>query len=325
FTLLKEGETWEPTDTDKYTPDIDGITEEMGNGLYVYNFMIIIPNHDTVYGKLHVDVKHADGYLFMDITDDTIEDVYGYEVSDDLAKFLFENGYAEYNRDIGLGTKVSYETFIDCISVKIVDANSDINGDAYTGKLPVGEYKVYFYLNWKADASYNLYHSDQLFVNLTIKNYVLDIDWGDEDNLNYEYDGEKHMPVITVKDGDGNPVTLQVGENVITINGEQVKIKVTVPVNDDFTTVGGHSVLITVDDQNYVIEEEDALRSVTITGKTPAPVDGIVVDEWQLWVVLIALAVLLLILIILVIVLVKRKKVTDEDGFYDPVDESELQ
>ncbi|MDE6666779.1 MAG: hypothetical protein K2K38_00355 [Clostridia bacterium] len=316
-----------PDDT-QYWPasKIEAITEQ---GEVYYDFKIVVDNHEELTGKLHVDVKASENFLFITIdADKTFKSDYGFEIPEDFAQKLFADGYAKFDKI----NPVDEATFLSWVTAKVVDEE----GNEVTGKLPVGNYKVYFGLNEDADSNLSIFKATSIYVSVEISKYVIEVDWGDEANLNYEYDGEKHMPTVTLKnitDENGNPVTLQVGENVITVNGEQVKVIVT--VDGDFITEGGHSILVTVDGENYEVKEDNALRSVSIIepGKeipVPTPTEpeqpvqtGLA--DWQLWVILAAAVLLAAILIALVIILVKRRQVGDDDGFYDPVDESDLQ
>ena len=302
---------------DHYGADVDPVTAE---GEYLYNFMISVDNHETLYGRLLVKVGYADDYLYITVTGKTLEQTYGYETAADLAKYLLENGYANYDETVN--AQVSMETFLTWVTAKVLDGN----GNEVSGKIGVGTYKVIFALNENADARYSIYKASSRTVTLEITKFVIDLDWGNEENLNYTFDGNTHMPVITVAnltDEVGNPVTLKAGENVITVNGEKVKVIVT--VDGDLTAAGAHSVLVTVESDNFEVKENSSLRSVSIKGPAEVqPVAGVGLEDWQLWLIIAAAIVMAAIIIALVIVLVKRRQASDDDGFYDPVDESDL-
>ena len=93
--------------------------------------------------------------------------------------------------------------------------------------------------------------------------------------------------------------------------------------------MGGHSLLVTVEGENFAISEENALRSVSINepaneGEVPGTTVGASIEDWKLWLIIAAAIVLAAIIIALVIILVKRRKSSDDDGFYDDVAESDL-
>ena len=319
FKLVDEND--HAPDSDQYTGDIpEGLTEE---GEYLFNFMIRVDNHETLYGRLLVKVSYAEYYLYVTVDGSkTLTETYGFETAEDFAKTLLESGYANYDED--LNRVISKETFLEWVTAKVIDEN----GNEVSGRLPVGNYKVIFALNENADQRYSIYKASTRTVAIEITKYVLDIDWGDESNLNYTYDGAAHMPVVKVEGitlDDGCKVSDGVYE--ITVNGE--KVKVTVTVDGDFTAVGGHSLLVTVEGENFAISEENALRSVSINepaneGEVPGTTVGASIEDWKLWLIIAAAIVLAAIIIALVIILVKRRKSSDDDGFYDDVAESDL-
>lgn len=319
FKLVDEND--HAPDSDQYTGDIpEGLTEE---GEYLFNFMIRVDNHETLYGRLLVKVSYAEYYLYVTVDGSkTLTETYGFETAEDFAKTLLESGYANYDED--LNRVISKETFLEWVTAKVIDEN----GNEVSGRLPVGNYKVIFALNENADQRYSIYKASTRTVAIEITKYVLDIDWGDESNLNYTYDGAAHMPVVKVEGitlDDGCKVSDGVYE--ITVNGE--KVKVTVTVDGDFTSAGGHSLLVTVEDENFAISEENALRSVSINepaneGEVPGTTVGASIEDWKLWLIIAAAIVLAAIIIALVIILVKRRKSSDDDGFYDDVAESDL-
>ncbi|MDE7167376.1 MAG: hypothetical protein K2O28_00845 [Clostridia bacterium] len=325
FRLL-EGDELPNPGTGLYTDERpESLFEE---GTYVFNFKVLIPNHEDFVGRLYVKVDYASNYLFVKVDGKgTYTSEYGYEVTENLAKELLEKGYAEYDTNI---SRVDEETFLDWVTATVVDEK----GNEVTGKLPVGTYKVFFGLNEKADEKYSIYKATTRFVNLEVTKYVIDIDWGNDDNLKYEYDGNVHMPVIKVE-GTVLDDSCKVSDGVyaITVNGEVVKVTVT--VDGDFTSEGGHSVLVTIDGENFSISEDDSLRSVSIieptkTVEVEVPGNGEAkkgLETWQLGLIIGAALLLLLLVIILLIALTKRKPVVmnDSDGFYDDVSESDLQ
>ncbi|MDE7082167.1 MAG: autotransporter adhesin family protein [Clostridia bacterium] len=294
-------------------------------GEYVFLFKIVVDNHEEFTGTLLVKAVDKENVLYVTVKGN-VEKSYGeFEVTDGLAKWLFTENYAGYDSDIS-PEAVTEEIFLKWVTATVFDEDNNV----VTGKLGVGTYKVVFGLSSEAPEKYGIHVNDSKHVYIEITKFVLEIDWGDADNLNYTFDGETHMPVITLKgvtDEYGNPVTLTVGENLITVNGETVKLIVT--VDGDFTAAGGHSVHVAVEDENFTIDEENALCSVSITEpatEVPAPgvSAGVGLEDWQLWLIIAAAIILLLIILILVIVLVKRRQAGDDDGFYDPVDESNL-
>ena len=319
FKLVDEND--HAPDSDQYTGDIpEGLTEE---GEYLFNFMIRVDNHEPLYGRLLVKVSYAEYYLYVTVDGSkTLTETYGFETAEDFAKTLLESGYANYDED--LNRVISKETFLEWVTAKVIDEN----GNEVSGRLPVGNYKVIFALNENADQRYSIYKASTRTVAIEITKYVLDIDWGDESNLNYTYDGAAHMPVVKVEGitlDDGCKVSDGVYE--ITVNGEKVKVIVT--VDGDFTAVGGHSLLVTVEGENFAISEENALRSVSINepaneGEVPGTTVGASIEDWKLWLIIAAAIVLAAIIIALVIILVKRRKSSDDDGFYDDVAESDL-
>lgn len=299
---------------DRYGADAEAITADG-----VYNFMIKVDNHTTLYGRLNVKVGYADSYVYITVGDKVLEERYGYETSDTLAIWLIENGYVDFDEEVNLrNSGTSKADFLEWVTATVTDEN----GNEVSGKLSVGTYKVIFGLNDKAKEGLSIYKAAARYVTVVITPYVLEIDWGnEEDNLNFTYDGAAHFPGVTVEG-----VTLKEGKNVINVNGEEVTVTVT--VDGDFTTAGGHSVLVTVESGNFTISEENALRSVTINEpakEIEVPGSNVTgLENWKLWVIIAAAIVLAAIIIALVIILVKRRKSSDDDGFYDDVEESDL-
>ena len=153
-----------------------------------------------------------------------------------------------------------------------------------------------------------------------VKKRSIDISWGE---LEFKFDGSAHMPVISVADWtkpDGAPLTLQAGENTLTIGGETVKVFVM--IEGDLTKEGGHSVLITVESDNYTVNLEDSTRAVSVMGESLGETVQGNLPDWALGVIIASAAILIAIIIALAVIAKKRKARGDDDGFYDDADET---
>ena len=157
---------------------------------------------------------------------------------------------------------------------------------------------------------------------------VIDIDWG---NLNYEHDGEKHIPTpITTGWVTNESFTLPeikvsasndgIENTAYTLEDNGVSVTVIVKATGDFKTAGGHTLRVFIESPNYTIVENKDIGTVSVKGADTTTTQ-LQIPEW-VWYVAIGAGVLLFILIIVIVVLSKRKGTVingmdDDDGFYD--------
>ena len=217
--------------------------------------------------------------------------------------------------------------------IKLITVRLEINGETLVTKnTPVGRYNICFeFKSEYADnySTYKIYQTSEDSESTNLGRFVIEqrkltLNWG---NTEFKYDGEAHLLKITVKgfiDG-ATPVSFTIaedgGEFDFDIDGTTVKF--TVHVNSDIKSVGGHTVSITVDDENYAITNSFVTVSIKEAGGLSAS------SKW-----LIGLAVVLAaIAIIAIVVAAKRKRVPvaygnseddavkpayDEGGFEEP-------
>ena len=202
------------------------------------------------------------------------------------------------------------------ITVSLVSRSSDIAG--------VGTY----YLRVSIDnANYEIAnHSDMVAVNIVHREVT--VEW---DKISFKYDGEKHVPVATVKIGNeqfelnlagiasGQPST----HKITLANGDVIYVVVSLVGNSDMTT-GNYTLLVTIDNVNYKLVGTNSERvDIKITGYK-APVK-FALSTWEI--IAIAGAILVLLGLVVLLIVTRRKTpvvvesaVGDDDGFNDPYD-----
>jgi len=290
----------EGVDDGQWSTEVPFISAE---GLWVVNYTIELANHNTKEGKLLISLV-SDEFRIVLKYDGVYTVVYGEELPADLAKALFDKGVVSVDENQSAYTT---EQFLAHATAAIYGED----GSLLTGRIPAGRYEVRFTLD---NTQYRIDGVDEeKSFEVTKRN--LDVNWGE---LEFKFDDEKHMPVISITDWtdpDGASITLTEGENVVTIGGEPVKV--TVSVEGDLTKEGGHSVLISVESDNYTVNAKDANRAVSIMGEGAGEASEGGLPAWLLWTIIAAAVVLLAIIIALAVIIKKRKAQADSDGFYE--------
>lgn len=277
-------------------------------GLWVVNYNVEIANHETKTGKLLISLV-SDEFRIVIVYDGTFQLTYGEEIPANLAEVLFEKKVVKVDEDASAYTT---EQFLAHATATLYDAE----GNPVTGRLPAGRYEIRFTLD---NTVYRIDGKDAE-KSFEVKKRSIDISWGE---LEFKFDGSAHMPVISVADWtkpDGAPLTLQAGENTLTIGGETVKVFVM--IEGDLTKEGGHSVLITVESDNYTVNLEDSTRAVSVMGESLGETVQGNLPDWALGVIIASAAILIAIIIALAVIAKKRKARGDDDGFYDDADET---
>lgn len=277
-------------------------------GLWVVNYNVGIANHETKTGKLLISLV-SDEFRIVIVYDGTFQLTYGEEIPANLAEVLFEKKVVKVDEDASAYTT---EQFLAHATATLYDAE----GNPVTGRLPAGRYEIRFTLD---NTVYRIDGKDAE-KSFEVTKRAIDISWGE---LEFKFDGSAHMPVISVADWtkpDGAPLTLQAGENTLTIDGETVKVFVM--IEGDLTKEGGHSVLITVESDNYTVNLEDSTRAVSVIGESLGETVQGNLPDWALGVITASAAILIAIIIALAVIAKKRKARGDDDGFYDDADET---
>ena len=271
------------------------------------------PNSDTNFDKYIV----APRPITFEWKDN--EFVYDGQIHLPAAKITGLVGGEEYELtglQLGVNTITLANGDVIRITVSLVSRSSDIAG--------VGTY----YLRVSIDnANYEIAnHSDMVAVNIVHREVT--VEW---DKISFKYDGEKHVPVATVKIGNeqfelnlaglapGQPST----HKITLANGDVIYVVVSLVGNSDMKT-GNYTLLVTIDNVNYKLVGTNSERvDIKITGYK-APVK-FALSTWEI----IAIAGAILVLLGLVVLLIVTRKKTavvvesavgDDDGFNDPYD-----
>lgn len=309
-------------EVNRYRSSVDLIRDV---GCYAINYIIEIPNHETLYGTWTVLILPESRVVRVEFTGDYVVE-YGAGVPEDLAVELLNKGL------ISLGN-ISQSDFRLNATAKVVNGTKEVDGGT-----DVGAYTVEIEL---ADSDENVnrvvsYHSmtgygeDTNIGRFKIVPKKLDVEWGE---LECDNDGESHVPapVITgwvdaaaqtLSDIKvGGPEKTEYTSFIVKDNGKDVSIVVS--AKGDFVSAGGHTVRIIVEDGNYEIVADKDIGTVSIKAVN-VEVPHEVFPQWLIWLLALAGAGLV-ILIVVVVVLSRRKPASvegfDDDGFGEEFDE----
>lgn len=309
----------------------------VNEGEYVINYMITIANHVTKYGSWTVLITPASDIVAVEFTK-ALEVDFGDGVPENLLDVLLGNYTAASGAGMIIGEyitvyRVTAADFIANATAKVV-----YNGNEIDAKTGVGKYDIIIEL---ARVSENVdrevqYHADVAGEDTNLGKYVitprlLTVDWG-EMKFDYE-EGVTHLPTPVISGWvNAEPFALEGiqtsadGSIVYTTLGVtdlDTEISVKVGANNDFTSVGGHNLTVTVESANYRIESDNAYGTYSITGTVEVPggdlppvvVEGNGVPDWMMYTILGGVGLLVLLVIIAMFV---RRGVTvmgDADGF----------
>lgn len=306
-------------EVNRYRESVDLIRDA---GCYAINYVIEIPNHETLYGTWRVLMLPESRVVRITFVGDYISE-YGTEVPEDLAILLLNRGLIELKN-------ISASDFRRNATARVVNGADEVNG-----KTGVGSYTIEIELANNDDNVDRIvsYHNDFGDEDTNVNRFkitpkVIDIDWG---NLNYEHDGEQHIPTpITTGWVTNASFTLPeikvsasndgIENTAYTVVDNGVSVTVIVKATGDFKTAGGHTLRIFIESPNYTIVENKDIGTVSVKGADTTTTQ-FQIPEW-VWYVAIGAGVLLFILIIVIVVLSKRKGTVingmdDDDGFYD--------
>ncbi len=306
-------------EVNRYRESVDLIRDA---GCYAINYVIEIPNHETLYGTWRVLMLPESRVVRITFVGDYISE-YGTEVPEDLAILLLNRGLIELKN-------ISASDFRRNATARVVNGADEVNG-----KTGVGSYTIEIELANNDDNVDRIvsYHNDFGDEDTNVNRFkitpkVIDIDWG---NLNYEHDGEQHIPTpITTGWVTNESFTLPeikvsasndgIENTAYTLEDNGVSVTVIVKATGDFKTAGGHTLRVFIESPNYTIVENKDIGTVSVKGADTTKTQ-FQIPEW-VWYVAIGAGVLLFILIIVIVVLSKRKGTVingmdDDDGFYD--------
>ncbi len=302
-------------------------------GRYAVNYMIEIANHEVYYGTWYVLVVPDSG--LVDVTFNKVfEAFYGDAIPENFVKLLIDEEYISVK-----GYPV--DNFVRFAKVTISDGTTNGTADSSTG---VGSYTVNIEID---DDDPQVVRIVRFTENSNIGAYVvkpkvITVDWGNTtftqdkenpdkvwiDELTINISGFVDAQTVTVENiqvsADGGYAYTEI---IVTDNGKEVRLILT--ATGDFKSVGGNTLLLTIEDGNYEIALESSAVAVTVVGPMePTVPGGPTVNggapDW-LWWVLAIVAVALIIMIIVIVVLVKRRKEAngDDDGFYEEATEED--
>ncbi len=306
-------------EVNRYRESVDLIRDA---GCYAINYVIEIPNHETLYGTWRVLMLPESRVVRITFVGDYTSE-YGTEVPEDLAILLLNRGLIELKN-------ISASDFRRNATARVVNGADEVNG-----KTGVGSYTIEIELANNDDNVDRIvsYHNDFGDEDTNVNRFkitpkVIDIDWG---NLNYEHDGEQHIPTpITTGWVTNASFTLPeikvsasndgIENTAYTLEDNGVSVTVIVKATGDFKTAGGHTLRVFIESPNYTIVENKDIGTVSVKGADTTKTQ-FQIPEW-VWYVAIGAGVLLFILIIVIVVLSKRKGTVingmdDDDGFYD--------
>ncbi len=320
-----------PPDPHDMTPGVNNYQtyrERIRNvGCYAVNYYIEIPNHETLYGTWTVLMLPESQVVRVEFVKD-FQVEYGKPVPENLAAELLKGGYININ--------IPEERFLQYATATVADGR----GGYISSTTNAGKYTIEIEIQ-NTDSNTQLlvtYHGfdpnnpTQEIEDTNINRYVitpklLTVDWGE---LEFDHDGTVKLPAPNVY-GFVTADTL-VLENIktrasgteyeytaYTVVDNGTAVTIIVAARGNFTDVGGHTLIVSVENGNYTVDMLNSNATVSIKGDTQIVEGGL--PDWLLWVI-IAAAVVLVILIIVIIVVVKKKRAMaeDDDGFYDNVE-----
>ena len=298
-----------PDENESYPNTDKNNTGISDKGIWVINYRIEIPNHNTYYGRWTVLIKYADEYVII-IFVKAYEIEYGEDLPENLTETLVDGGYVEIS-----GAITDKEEF-----KKIAEAYVPLGYDKFvSNRTKVGKYNPCFKLNVSEDSTLNVIYrknnrdEDSNLGKYVIKPRRLTVAWGATE---FTYDGNKHfpMPVIGHWIGEGSFVLENIANGkVYAVTDGGGSVNVTVYTEGNFVSSGGHRVIISVDDPNYVISTADAVQTISIKGAFP----------WWLVYTVGALALAAMIAFVIMAVIMRKRKmiilagISDDEGFYD--------
>lgn len=320
-----------PPDPHDMTPGVNNYQtyrERIRNvGCYAVNYYIEIPNHETLYGTWTVLMLPESQVVRVEFVKD-FEIEYGKPVPENLAAELLKGGYIHIN--------IPDERFLQYATATVSNGrggfvSSTSNAGKYTIEIEVQNTDS----NTQLLVTYHGFDPDnptQEIEDTNINRYVitpktLTIDWGD---LEFDHDGTVKLPApnvygfvtadtLVLEDIKTRASGTEYEYTAYTVVDNGTAVTIIVAARGNFKDVGGHTLLVSVENGNYSIDMLNSNATVSIKGDTVIEENGL--PDWLLWVI-IAAAALLVILIIVIIVVVKKKKAVaeDDDGFYDNVE-----
>ncbi len=236
-------------------------------GRYVVNYRITAPNHNVYLGQWTVEVTD-DTEKSITITFKkpyTVEFGKVPESKDELAKLaeeLYDGGYITVD---GLDR----EEFLKVMELRLkVDNSTDV-----TTGTDVGRYTPYFEIGDVFEPVYGgyviFYKTENTAENsnigkFEIKQKELSITW---DSIGFVADGTLHLPTATIGGfNDGTTATLELDSaagKTFRIEADGKTINVTIGVHGDLISAGGHTLVVSVDDDNYTIDVPMTTVSIT--------------------------------------------------------------
>lgn len=311
----------DPTDMTAGVNNYQTYRERIRNvGCYAINYYIEIDNHETLYGTWTVLMLPESQVVRVEFVKD-YEIEYGKPVPENLAEQLLKGGYININ--------ISDERFLQYATAKV----SDGRGGTIGATTNAGKYTIEIDVtNTNSNTQLLVtYHSEFGAEDTNVDRYVitpkkLTVDWGD---LEFDHDGTLKLPLPNVYGFvTADPLVL---ENIktrasgseyeytsYTIIDNGVAVTVIVAARGNFIDVGGHTLLVTVENGNYQIDMLNGNATVSIKGENITVDNGL--PDWLMYVI-IGAAALVVILIIVIVVVVKRKRAMaeDDDGFYEDI------
>ena len=312
------------------------ITERVGLrliGKYFIHYRITIENHETLLGTWRVLILPENEVVRI-IFNKPYETEYGKPVPEDLAQYLYKEGYVTFD-NIG----------VDAYNNRVTASVDDGYGGRVDSKTGVGKYTVNFKIdNTGSDIEYHIvYNTLQSLEETNVGAYVIApkriyIEWGE---TSYEYDGTLKAPSFVISgfitannytvtpdnlrfvtEGDGYEYT------AIKVTDNGAEVTVIVAARGNFTAVGGHMLRLTVENSNYDIKTTDGETVVSIISPEieppvvdPTPAEGL--PKWLIYVLIGTGCVIGLMFIIIIILAARKRKAAeyDDEGFGDYYDQ----
>lgn len=236
---------------------------------YVVNYRITIDNHKVYVGQWRVEiVDPTEDDTFVQILFKKHYSVkYGSvpvteEALAELAKELVEGGYVEVSGGIA-------ENILDYMTVRV---NVD-NKTLADGATPVGRYTPYFVFKPEFEAEFSdytvIYKADNYSENTNVGMFEIErreltIGWS---ATKFVAADKLRLPVATVSGFVGD-VTFEMAlasaePQTFECEIEGAKMTFTVTVDGDLTTAGGHTIRVSMDNDNFVITNPATTISIT--------------------------------------------------------------